>query len=129
MQHCRALVSFTHAADKALRRAHTHIPAQPAQHLVPAHRGHSPRPNPPPSRRKLCSPLLNLHLPFSFIGHQALMNDLERHRPGDAAARARVLEHRDKHGRTLLLVAAAKNHFQIMQQVWPWPDRGVCNAH
>ncbi len=57
------------------------------------------------------------------------MIDLERHRPGDAAARARVLEHRDKHGRTLLLVAAAKNHFQIMQQVRSWSDRGARNTH
>ncbi|GFR43157.1 hypothetical protein Agub_g4203 [Astrephomene gubernaculifera] len=45
---------------------------------------------------------------------------VSEHRTADMdnpAARAHVLEHRDKYGRTPLLVAAAKNHYQILQQL------------
>jgi hypothetical protein len=39
--------------------------------------------------------------------------------PMDPELRRRVLEHQDKNGRTLLLLAAARNHYQIAQQAGP----------
>ena len=48
---------------------------------------------------------------------QALVANFGSTASADPAARARVLEHTDKNGRTPLLVAASKNHYQILQQV------------
>ncbi|KAG2488362.1 hypothetical protein HYH03_013052 [Edaphochlamys debaryana] len=48
---------------------------------------------------------------------QSLVKDFGAVGQGDPAARQRILEHKDKAGRTPLLLAAAKNHYQILQQL------------
>ena len=55
---------------------------------------------------------------------QALVANFSTAGAADPVARARILEHKDKKGRTLLLVAAAKNHYQILQQVGNRRRRG-----
>nr|BCL66189.1 hypothetical protein [Volvox reticuliferus] len=48
---------------------------------------------------------------------QALLSNLNLSGANNSAARTAVLEYHDKDGRTPLLVAAAKNHYQILQQL------------
>ncbi|KAG2437584.1 hypothetical protein HYH02_011224 [Chlamydomonas schloesseri] len=50
-----------------------------------------------------------------YCGFQALVADFGAAGLSDPAARSRVLEHRDRSGRTPLLVCAAKNHTQLLQ--------------